>query len=145
MVLTANRKDLLYRAAERGRVAAREDGAIVLVPAHTDYRIRLRLAGDATAPPAAGARVKGTIEARALRMHSAQGGGRYIEPSEGAPRIVAGIVVVADEQKRRILVDAVVPMWLTAQEGQDFSVIVPGELVNCYVESGAEFRPTPTG
>ncbi len=40
-----------------------------------------------------------------------------------------------------MLVDAGVPMWVTAPPGQDFSVISEGELVNFYVKSGTTFRP----
>lgn len=96
-------------------------------------------AGEIASP--VGKRIKGTISARALRMHPSVGGGRFIEPVWGAPRIVAGAVMAIDEAKRRILVDVSVPMWVTAPEGQDFGVLKKGALVNFYVESGTSFRP----
>ncbi len=134
--------DLQPKALARGTLASIDDGQLVLAVDHTDYRIQLAMtvpAGEIDVP--VGKRIKGVIHATALRMHPARGGGRFIEPVWGAPRIVAGTVVTVDEANRRVLVDAGVPMWVTAPPGQDFSVIGEGELVNFYVESGATFRP----
>ena len=58
-----------------------------------------------------------------------------------APRIVAGQVMAVDGEKNRVLVDACVPIWVRAPEGQDSSVIREGELINFHVESGATFTP----
>ena len=46
-----------------------------------------------------------------------------------------------DEAKRRVLVDAGVPMWVTAPQGQDLSELHERLLVNFYVQSGTSFRP----
>ena len=70
-----------------------------------------------------------------------QGGGCFIEPVWGAPRIIAGTVCAVDTEKQRVLVDACVPMWVTAPMGQDVAAFHEGELVNFYVRSGTSFRP----
>lgn len=129
------------RAQARGVLKAVEDGHIVLQLPHTDYTLRLELPEGAAAPPAVGKRIRGVIEAQALRIHAAAGGGRFIEPIVGAPRIVSGTVLVVDEPGRRVLVDVAVPMWLHTDEAQDFTVFEPGGLVNGYVKSGATFTP----
>lgn len=128
----------------RGILEALDIDGIILHPPHTDYHLRLRLnvpASQITVPP--GKRIRGTIEAEAMRMHPAAGGGRFIEPISGEPRIVAGTVLAVDEAQHRVLIDAGVPMSLIAAEDQDFAVIEPGGLVNCYVRSGAAFTPFP--
>lgn len=129
-------------ALARGILESHEDGQVVLAVDHSDYRLHLV----PTVPPGeidvpVGKRIQGIIEARALRMHAAHGGGRFIEPVWGAPRIVAGEVLAVEPDKRRVLVDVSVPIWVTAPANQDFSVIREGELVNFYIESGATFRP----
>ncbi len=124
-------------AVARGIVSLLPDGRISLHPAHTDYHIHLRC----DAALADGKRARGVVEADALRIHPAKGGGRFIEPVSGEPRIIAGTVRAVDAAKRRVLIDAVIPMWLTATAVQDFGVIREGGLVNCHIRSGAIFRP----
>lgn len=127
-------------AVARGVVSVLGDGRISLHPTHTDYEIHLRC--ETNLPD--GKRARGVVEARALRIHAAHGGGRFIEPVAGEPRIVAGTVRAVDAANRRVLVETAIPIWLTAKEGQDFGVIAEGGLVNCHVESGAVFRPVTT-
>ena len=126
----------------RGVLDSVGNDLLVLRVSGTDYKLHLVPtvpAGEIATPP--GKRIKGTIRATALRMHPAQGGGRFIEPVWGAPRIVAGQVMAVDGEKNRVLVDACVPIWVRAPEGQDSSVIREGELINFHVESGATFTP----
>ena len=136
------RIDVQRRGLACGVLEAIDSESVLLRLPHTDYRLQLRptvptdeLAG------LLGKRVRGTIEAVAQKIHPAAGGGGFIEPIEGEPRIVAGTVLMADEEARRVLIDAAIPVWLTAQEGQDFGAIRSGGLVNCYVLSGARFTP----
>ncbi|MCA9294983.1 MAG: hypothetical protein KC983_00670 [Phycisphaerales bacterium] len=126
----------------RGILRSVSDDEIVLSIPGTDYRLHLTPsvpAAQITAP--VGRPIRGVIEAVALRIHTAEGGGRFIEPIYGAPRIVAGEVLYADEVNRRVLVDVSVPMWVSTQLGQDFSILREGELVNFYVASGTRFTP----
>jgi hypothetical protein len=127
------------RAQVRGVLETLDDHELVLAVPHTEYKLHLAPA-PAEIAAAVGSPVTGTIHARALRMHVARGGGHFIEPVWGAPRIVAGTVRAVDEPKRRLLVDAGVPMWVEAPRDQDLSAIRPGVLVNFYVESGSRFE-----
>ena len=118
------------------------DERLVLAVPGTDYELSLVPTVPASSietPP--GKRIRGTVTARALRIHAAIGGGRFIEPVYGAPRIVAGTVLVIREDERRVLVDAVVPMWVSWADEQDVAALQPGRLVNFYVESGTAFTP----
>lgn len=136
---TADAHDLRDRATARGTLEAIADTHIVMSLAHTDYR--LHLAPTAPITTELGKRIKGTIHARALRMYSASGGGQFIEPLVGAPRIVAGRVMHIDQANRRVLVDLAAPVWITLEKSQPADRFALGEMVNCYVESGTQFTP----
>ena len=118
------------------------DQKIVISVPKTDYQLHL-----VPAVPASqfnspiGKRVKGTIHAKALRMFAAKGGGRFIEPIWGEPRIVAGYVLAVDLSNRRVLVHTGVPIWMTLEDRQSIDMITEGQLVNCYLQSGTQFRP----
>jgi hypothetical protein len=109
----------------------------------TEYRLHL----SPGAQPSAfvldrGGKLQGRIEGKALRMFRASAGGKFIEPIEGAPRIVQGGVVAVDAANNRVLLDTAVPMWVTPQEGQSASDFQVGELLNFYMESGTKLVPT---
>ena len=130
------------RALARGVLESLADDELVLAIPHSNYRLHLVPtvpASEVDVP--LGKRIQGVIEARALRIHPARGGGRFIEPVWGAPRIVAGKVIHVDQPNHRVLVSASVPMWVTAPDGQDLGVLEEGQLVNFYVRSGMTFSP----
>ena len=62
----------------------------------TDYRLELTpTVAPEDFPPLKSERnrrIRGVIQARALKMHQASAGGRFIEPVHGRPRIVQGTV-----------------------------------------------------
>ncbi len=126
----------------RGVLEALSDDRIVIALPHTDYRLHLvpGVPAASIATPI-GKRLKGVIHARALRMFKASGGGLFIEPLEGAPRIVAGRVIHVDAAQRRVLVDVAAPMWMTLAPDNAADEFAPGEMVNCYLESGTRFTP----
>ena len=77
-------------------------------------------------------------------MHRADAGGRFIEPVHGQPRIVQGTVSRVDAANDRLLMDIVIPMWITVETGvtgQSASDFQTGELLNFYLESGTRFVP----
>lgn len=113
---------------------------VVLAPPGNSYEIRLV----PTMPVGAsvGQRVSGRIEASALSVHRASGGGRFIEPIMGEPRIIAGRVLDIDVEASRIMVDSVVPMTLTISMHEDLEQCEAGVFINCHVQSGATFTPT---
>jgi hypothetical protein len=125
-----------------GRIVSINDEIVVLGIPGTDYRLHLKPRGGPGASPiGAGQRVTGRIEARGLRMWTARAGGRFIEPVDGPPRIIAGVVRAADAAANRILVDAAVPIWVELKAPQNATAFAPGELINGYVHSGATFAP----
>lgn len=123
----------------RGTVVSLDDDHLVLAIPETEYRLHLVPGAPIDAAP--GARIEGVIEAVALRIHGASGGGRFIEPVYGAPRIVAGTVQRIDAAAARALVNVAVPMWVTWPKGQDLSVLTPGAFVTFHVRSGTRFTP----
>lgn len=120
-----------------GIVEAVQGEQIVLRVPHSDYRLHLRAEGTGAASLSKGRRVRGIVGARALRIHRASGGGSFIEPAIGAPRIVAGMVLEIEAAARRVLILAAIPVWLHFNDMQSLDVLRLGGLVNCHVESGA--------
>ena len=131
------------QANEISRVVLEEiagDKIVITVPG-TNYKLQLAASGNGvsvTAEP--GKRIKGIIHAKALRMHSAKAGGKFIEPVWGEPRIVSGLVLAIDESKNRLLVDVSLPMWVEVYEGQQAQQFAVGQMVNFYVQSAMEFE-----
>jgi hypothetical protein len=122
--------------------ATTADGhSIVLELPGTSYKIQLTCEAASGLIDRIGKRVKGTVHAKALRMYQAKGGGRFIEPIWGEPRIVAGFVLAVDQPNRRVLVDVAIPIWMTLVEGQPADMFQVGDLVNCYLQSGTRFEP----
>ncbi|MCA9286459.1 MAG: hypothetical protein KDA22_14630 [Phycisphaerales bacterium] len=120
-------------------VSADEQATVATVPG-TDYALRFAPSPDPSSlVESIGRRVTGRIEGRALRLHRASAGGRFIEPADGHPRIVQGTVAAIDGVANRVLLRAVVPMWLTVHEGQSATAFKVGDMLNCYVESGMAF------
>ncbi|MDZ4755323.1 MAG: hypothetical protein SGJ11_12625 [Phycisphaerae bacterium] len=122
-------------------VSKTDDVIVVSIPG-TDYRLHLRPSVPASSIAAQeGKRIRGRVRGRALRIHGAAAGGRFIEPIYGHPRIVQGTVAVVDDRLNRLLVDMVIPVWLDLAEGQRATEFSVGQTVNMYVESGMIFVP----
>jgi hypothetical protein len=129
-------------AQTRGILESLADDRIVIALPHSDYRLHLVPTAPASAiTTPVGKRIKGEIHAKALRIFKASGGGLFIEPLEGQPRIVAGRVLSVDVAGRRVLVDVATPMWMTLAPDNSPDEFAVGDMVNCYVESGARFIP----
>lgn len=111
------------------------EGAPAFEVHHTNYRLHLQ------APAGPAGKVAGHVFARALKISDAAGGGTYIEPLRGAPRIVQGRVIGSDPVKNWVLVNAGIPMWVEVPVGQAASAFRHGDLLNFYVESGTRFEP----
>jgi hypothetical protein len=127
----------------RGVVESFTDGRLVLTIPGTKYKIHLVVDEHAVRlKESVGKRIKGRVQANALRLFKTSGGGgQFIEPIWGEPRIIAGLVESVDQANRRILVNVVVPMWLTLEKDQPADMFAEGDMVNCYVQSGAVFSP----
>ena len=125
----------------RGVLEELSEKHLVFAVPGTEYRLRFDIAnGGKNLASHSGKRIKGRIHATALRMHTAQAGGRFVEPMWGAPRIVSGVVRTVDEVKNRLLVDVAVPMWVTMADGQQATDFGEGQMVNFYVTSGTSFE-----
>ena len=116
------------------------DKIVIKVPG-TSYKLQLAATSNgANVTTEPGKRMKGIIHAKAMRMHNAKAGGKFIEPIWGEPRIVSGVVSAIDESKNRLLVDVSLPMWVEVFEGQKAQDFAIGHTVNFYVQSGMEFE-----
>jgi len=127
----------------RAVVHAVGEGRIELALPHSDYvmHLRLEVAPDRIAVPV-GKRIRGRVDAVAMRFHGATGGGRFIEPVIGEPRIVAGTVIHVDRAGGRVLIDCAMPIWITPEEAdQDWSIFEERALVTGYLRSGMVFTP----
>ena len=124
-------------------LSIREGGELELGVPGTEYRLHLACEGDPArlVPHPASKRVKGTVHGKALKLSKAHGGGRFIEPLWGHPRIVQGTVIESDAAGNRLLVDLAMPAWLTLEAGQSTAEFPRGTLVNMYLASGMTFRP----
>ena len=133
--------DLGPLAAVRLEEAPKEGASpkFVLSVPGTDYLLDLVAAGTTATP--VGKRLTGTISARAQKFHRATAGGEFIEPVEGHPRIVQGRIRSVDASTNRVLVQAVVPMWVGVAAGQAAGEFHAGDFVNFYMESGVSFAP----
>jgi len=117
------------------------DDRLVLKVPGTSYKLQLATSDNGTRITAEpGKRIKGIIHAKAMRMHNAKAGGKFIEPVWGEPRIVSGLVLAIDESKNRLLVDVSLPMWVEVYEGQQAQQFAVGQMVNFYVQSAMEFE-----
>lgn len=114
---------------------------VVLNPSGNNYQVHLALESPVR-HVLPGERITGTAHARALRVHQAGGGGAFIEPVVGAPRIVAGRVI-ASRDDGMILIRSAIPLLVELDNEADRATCVPGAFVNFHVQSGATFRPAP--
>ena len=126
-------------ATTRSMIRSIDEDSIVLAPSGNSYELSLVPTGRVDAEP--GQRISGRIEAEALKIHPAAGGGIFIEPIAGQPRIVAGRVIEVDREQRRVVLESVVPMTLLLSSDSDLDECSQGRFINCHVRSGATFTP----
>lgn len=90
----------------RGRVQAIDGGQVTISIPDSPYRLVLAVLH----PPAAGVgdAVHGTVVAEAARVHVASAGGRFLEPTQGPLRTVAGRVECIDDAG--CIVRSVIPL-----------------------------------
>lgn len=120
-------------------VKAADADSVVLNPPGNRYELHFSLDGTIDSNMV-GNRIVGTAHAVALKVHQAVGGGAFIEPLEGEPRIVAGRVIGRDENGA-VLVRSAIPLLVTVEEESDLARCKLGEFINFHVESGMTFQP----
>jgi len=123
----------------RGRLAASDGATVELAVPGTAYRLVLACSSPLEDLP--GSVVRGCIEASAMKVHHASAGGRFIEPTTGSPRIIAGRVQSVSEDQGTAVVQSVVPITIHPERSEDFASLQPGAMVNFHVRSGAEWSP----
>ena len=101
----------------------------------------LQLSCEDETSPATNGKIRGIVFARGLRFHPASAGGLFVEPSDGEPRMLAGRAVVVDEDNALVVLKAPMPILVSMQPSQDWSILTEGAMVNGHVESGAGFLP----
>lgn len=126
--------DSLAAAEARVRVVRVLDGVAHVTVPETHYQLQLKVEDGAVVEPGP---MSCVVQASALKVHPTTGGGQFIEPSAGAPRIICGLLRAIDPASRRLLVDAVIPMWIQIDETTDLSSLRIGGLVTSYLSSGA--------
>jgi hypothetical protein len=107
----------------------------------TSYRLQFTPVSPITGE--VGKRILGRVRGRALRLHAAQAGGKFIEPVYGHPRIVQGTILGYGPRGASgdaLLVDMAIPVWLSLDAGQTAGDFPVGTMVNMYVESGMTFE-----
>ncbi len=125
----------------RATLLGASDGRVVIRPPSTEYALTFDLPAGIACPVAVGSRIAGKISARAQKMHFAHAGGEFVEPLVGSPRIVQGKIREVDAARNALLIEAIVPMWMSLAEGQRACDMELGALMNFYVEPGATFQP----
>ncbi len=120
-------------------VKAVEAKTVILHPPGNHYELQFSLDGGIE-PGMLGNRILGTAHANALKVHQASGGGAFIEPLQGEPRIVAGRVIRCDEDGV-VLVRSAIPLLIRVEQESDLAKCRLGEFINFHVESGMVFRP----
>jgi hypothetical protein len=139
--------DATCRARLEARLEARLDPSpksanaaqFVLSLPGTEYVVTLDARGTTSVVP--GKKLTGVIEGRAQKFHRAHAGGEFIEPLEGHPRLVQGRIRAVDAAANRVLLQAVVPMWITLDAAQSARAFAVGDFVNFSMESGVTFAP----
>lgn len=118
-----------------GTVKVREVNGDVIIVEIPGSAYCIELTGQAQP----GQRLQGRIDAAALKVHIASGGGRFIEPTSGAPRIVAGHVVSTDSDQGTAMIRSVLPVHIRFEQVDRADQISVGDLVNFHVCSGASW------
>ena len=118
-------------------VKSMDSESVVLHPPGNRYELDFKHGGRIDSAMI-GSRILGTAHAKALRVHQAAGGGAFIEPLQGEPRIVAGRVIKCDEDGCSLGRHSLV---IEVEEASDLDKCKPGEFINFHVESGMTFRP----
>jgi len=122
-----------------GVLAEKSDDRVIISLPETCYEFHLNVYKPVTTP--VGKRITGTIRAQARRIDVVKTGGRYIEPVNGRPRRVQGVITAIDASERTVTVDAGVPIVCKVDARQapgDFNV---GDFVTFATLSGSSFSP----
>ena len=127
----------------RGNLVRAEPGAVVFNPVSTNYELRLA-SPPGYAGPVAG-RVDGLVRATARKLWTVAGGGNFVAPIFGPPRVVQGRVRHLDQAAMVVSCGLMVVVTLPSSDAA-FDLagggLAVGSLVNVALMPGASFEPT---
>ena len=121
----------------RGKVIRVEDSAVIFAPAATNYEIKLITAGRYDGPIET--MIEAFIQATARKLWTVPGGGNFVAPIFGPPRIVQGRIKYLDQTT--MVVHAGLPVRITlpsAESAFDLNTgpLAVGALVNATLLPG---------
>ena len=123
-----------------GRVLSADDSFVLFSPANTPYRLKLK-SSLKTAPQSP---IDGVIRAKARKVLTVSGGGNFISPIEGPPRVIQGWVTAIEGAT--LVVKAGAPMVIELPPDEHaFSLsngdITVGSRINLTLFPDATFEP----
>lgn len=126
----------------RGKVISVEDDRVVFAPSNTSYQLELLTPNGRYDGPV-DTLIECVMRAVARKMYTVSGGGGWIEPIFGKPRIIQGRTRHIDD--RYIVVYAGAPFLIKYPEGQGSvslseGVIRPGIMINATILPGMTFE-----
>jgi hypothetical protein len=126
----------------RGRILRIENDRVVFNPSGTAYELHLVAAGPDLPAPSAYT-ISACIRATARKVWTMPGGGNFVTPIFGPPKVVQGMVRYLEE--RLAIVQAGVPILLALPAADvDFDLssgpVVPGGIINATTFPGATIQ-----
>jgi len=121
-----------------GKLLDQSGDMIVLGISGTDYQLHLKIAGKPDVPPSRF--VRGWIHSVARRVDVVPAGGRFIEPVQGRPRRIQGVVNRVDVLADLIVVDSIIPITCRLAASQKAEQFEVGRMVSFDVEPDSRFE-----
>jgi hypothetical protein len=126
----------------QGTVKSVDAEQVILHVAGTNYELQLGLSGSRAL--AIGEDLRGVIRAKALKVWTTSGGGSFIVPLFGPPRVIQGRVKAIDG--KYIIVQAGTLIHIELPENKTaydlkHGAVVAGAMVNITTDGGASFEP----
>jgi hypothetical protein len=123
----------------RGKVLRVEGDLVVFNPAGTNYELHLKLRGAATPPAPSPYAVSALIRCTVRKLWTMPGGGNFVTPIFGAPKVAQGRVRYLEE--RLAVIQAGTPILLSLPpEETSYDLIngpvAPGVMINATLLAG---------
>ncbi len=125
----------------QGKIVASEGALVVFAPANTKYQLHLAFAGDAAVLPAGN--TTAAIRVQARKVLGVSGGGNFVVPIYGPPRILQGRIMQLDQRQMVLQCGLPIVVDLPQEaEGMDLThgPLEVGGRVNVVAMPGASFE-----
>jgi hypothetical protein len=129
----------------RGKVKSTDNGAVVFLPANTNYQMHLGVSGGYSGP--LNKPISANIRVTAAKVYTVPSGGNFIAPIYGPPKIIQGRVVRVDEKSMVVHAGLQITVELPVAESAidlDNGQIAVGTMVNVVALPGAKFSLAET-